>query len=184
MKTTIRGCALAVALWGSLQTGAFAQATSDKLNQMGLNARFHGNYPLAMQYFKMSAEMGNAKAESNLGYGYLSGLGIQQNSDQGFQWLQKAAAQGDPEGIYGVGYCYENGLGAATDIDKARENYQKAGQMGYKASETALKRLEDIPVGVPSPSAAPPAPGVAGDQTASATPSATAAKAKKTKKRR
>jgi len=177
MNITILGWVLAASLWGFLPTGIFAQSTSDKLNQMGIEARFHGNYPLAMQYFKMSAEKGNAKAQSNLGYGYLSGLGIQQDPDQAFRWFQKSADQGDAEGAYGKGFCYENGLGVASDTDKARENYQRASQLGYKGAGTALKRLEDIPVAVSSPSGAPSAPSVTGDQTA---PDTTPSKASKT----
>ena len=51
----------------------------------------------AVDYFKVSAELGNVAGQRWLGICYLEGIGIEQNRNEAIKWLNKATEQGDEE---------------------------------------------------------------------------------------
>ena len=166
MNRIIRTMAIMAGSLGFFPLGVSAQSYSDVWNQKGLNARYHGNYSLAYQCFKMSAEYGDEKGQYNLGYCYLTGLGVLQDEARAFQWFEKAADKGNIEATYNMGYCFENGLGVGTDSGKAKEYYQRAAQRGYSPAQAGLKRLEGLPAAPAdeSSTAAPPPVAASADQ--------------------
>ena len=108
-------------------------------------ARKMADYSGAYQYFKIAAEKGNARAQYDLGYCYLSGLGVKQDESEGAKWLQKSAAQGDPQAQYVLGSCYENGWGVEEVSAKAKGSYQNAAGQGFKGMKTGFTGTEYIP---------------------------------------
>ena len=52
-----------------------------------------------VNFIMRSAKHGFAGAQTILGSCYLLGVGVAQNTAEGFKWLRKAAEQGDPEAI-------------------------------------------------------------------------------------
>ncbi|GHT40295.1 hypothetical protein AGMMS49921_01440 [Endomicrobiia bacterium] len=52
------------------------------------------NYKEASNWFKKSAEQGNAKAQYNLGLMYDKGEGVKQDYKEAVDWYKKAALQG------------------------------------------------------------------------------------------
>ena len=47
-----------------------------------------------MEWYRKSAEQGNADAQNNLGCMYQNGLGVEQDDAKAMEWYQKAAEQG------------------------------------------------------------------------------------------
>ncbi len=71
----------------------------------------------AIQYFKVAAVNGHARAQSNLGVMYLE----IQNYDQAFFWFKESANQGNVLGQYNVAVMYSKGWGVPrNDLETAR----------------------------------------------------------------
>ena len=83
------------------------------LGMMYLNEK---DYKQAVEWFKKSANQGNAYAQFNLGVIYGNGFGVQKDFKQAAQWFKKAADQGNSEAQFNLGILYQNGYGV--DISK------------------------------------------------------------------
>lgn len=57
------------------------------------------NYKEASNWYRRSAEIGNARAQYNLGSMYVNGLGMPQNQIQAFLWWFMAAGQGEKQAL-------------------------------------------------------------------------------------
>lgn len=64
---------------------------------------------------KAKAENGDAEAQSNLGYCYLTGNGVAQDYAESAKWYGKAAEQNHAEAQYSLCSCYGNGQGVTRD---------------------------------------------------------------------
>lgn len=62
--------------------------------QDGEDAYFKGDYKTAFEKFKLLAEQGDAKAQSNLGEMYFTGQGAAQDYLQAHMWFNLAYANG------------------------------------------------------------------------------------------
>jgi hypothetical protein len=144
MKKTLVSLVLILSLFG-LVTAVFASEDSGVWLAKGKSKRNAGNYVEAFQCFKISAEAGEAEAEYDLGYCYLTGQGVDRDEAEAFKWFQKSADQGNPQGQFGVGYCYENGWGVNADVESAKAKYQLASKQGFAGAKAALDRLTAIP---------------------------------------
>ena len=51
------------------------------------------NYSEAVNWYRKSAEQGNALGQYNLGLAYYYGRGVSLNKQEAYQWLKKAADQ-------------------------------------------------------------------------------------------
>ena len=56
--------------------------------------------------YRKAAELGNAKAQFNLGSCYMAGTGVKQNLPKAIEWLRKAADQGVTKAYYPLGICH------------------------------------------------------------------------------
>lgn len=84
-----------------------------KAAEQGLaNAQFR----LGLAYL---SEIGEARAQVNLGRLTLGGVGFLQVYSAAFQWFQKAAAQGNRDGQYWTGVCHYVGFGTTIDFMQA-----------------------------------------------------------------
>jgi hypothetical protein len=140
---------------------AFAYDDTPNLLTKALNARRLKDYSTAFRYFKIAAEEGNAEAEYDLAYCYLSSQGVDENDFEAVKWLQKSADQGFAQAEYSLGNCYENGTGLDQNQAKAMEYYQKAAQQGFQGVKAGFKA--SVPAGSPDTTAnpVPAAPGAA-----------------------
>lgn len=66
------------------------------------------------EYWRGMAECGDAKAQSQLGWMYLKGLGVLKNESQAAVWYKKAAEQGNAIAQHNFGWMYANGHGWCT----------------------------------------------------------------------
>ena len=81
--------------------------------------------------YRRLAELGNVKAQRELGRCYLN----QVDRKEAVEWLTKAAEQGDGEAQFMLGHCYERGSGEAVKW------FTKAAEQG---NESAKKELEEL----------------------------------------
>ena len=70
ITTLFAGGVLALALFGAAMAGPLED---------GQAAVRHGDYATAMQYFRVLADQGNAAAQTNLGWIYANGHGLEQD---------------------------------------------------------------------------------------------------------
>ena len=83
-----------------------------RLLDLAYNHEQAGDATKAFKLYQQAAELGYAKAQSNLGYYYFRGLGgAEQSYEQAVRWFHAAACQGHPHALYRLGYCFEYNLG-------------------------------------------------------------------------
>ena len=95
------------------------------------------NLNIAIEFLTNAAEQGNAKAQYNLGYLYLTC----NEEIKGFEWVKKAVEQGLDDAQKDLGVCYYNGLGVDQDILEGVKWFIKAKDQGH---EDAMNILQSI----------------------------------------
>ena len=102
---------------------------------------------LKVKWFEIAANNGLGEAQSDLGYCYFDGDGVQKNYNKAFEWFQKAADNGIPMAQYFLGEFYyseelrRSGNTVPFDEAKAIEWYRKAADQGNR---DAFVRYEAI----------------------------------------
>jgi TPR repeat protein len=71
----------------------------------------------AYQYYKMSADQGNALAQNYVGWCYQNGIGVHPDKAEAFRYYKMSADQGNADAQNKIGWRYQNGDNI--DIDKA-----------------------------------------------------------------
>jgi TPR repeat protein len=87
---------------------------------------------------KAKAEAGDATAQSNLGFMYEKGQGVEQDFKEAVKWYQKAAEQGYAAAQHNLGSMYEKGQGVEQDFKEAVKWFQKAADQGYADAQHNL----------------------------------------------
>ena len=90
----------------------------------------------AAKWFRKAAEQNYAPAQSNLGYCYDNGRGVEKDAEEATKWYRKAAEQGHPEAQLNLGYCYANGQGVEEDIVEAYAWFSVAAKADRDAAES------------------------------------------------
>ena len=72
------------------------------------------------------AEKGNSDAQTDLGWRYIRGDGVERDETEAIKWLSKAAEQGHPSAQVLLSLCYSNGKGISKDPAKAQEWWYKS----------------------------------------------------------
>ena len=86
---------------------------------------------------KVSAEQGDADAQSTVGKMYDYGQGVSQDGEQALAWYLKAAAQGNIDAQFNLGVMHEN----KQDEAQAISWYLKAAEQGHLYSQVNLGSL-------------------------------------------
>jgi hypothetical protein len=84
------------------------------------------------------AELGNAKAQTLLGYLYRDGKGVRKDLAGAAKWFGRAALQGDAEAQDWFGYLYETGQGVPQDYREAARWYRMAAEQGNADAQKNL----------------------------------------------
>lgn len=87
------------------------------------------DYKKAFEYYKLTADKGDADAQENLAILYESGRGTNQNYKLAFKYFSLAAAQGKQNSIYNLGVFYFNGYGVKKNKNLAFKYYEIAAKM-------------------------------------------------------
>lgn len=84
----------------------------------------------AMKYYKMSADLGNAKAQATYGVALQNGKEITQDLELGFKYLEKSANQGDLNGMSNYALALYNGDGTEKNTVQGLKYLKKAADLG------------------------------------------------------
>jgi hypothetical protein len=133
---------------GVLTLALFGEAMAGPLED-GQAAFRHGDYAMAMQYFRVLADQGNAVAQNNLGAMYDQGLGVPRHYAQAIVWYRKAANQGDAAAQNNLGRMYVSGQGVPRDYAQAVVWLRKAAEQGNALGQVNLGTMYGHGHGVP-----------------------------------
>ena len=92
----------------------------------------------AADWFRRAAELGDAKAQYNLGMAYDKGQGVAQNYPQAAQWYRKSADQGLAQAQNNLGFLYKQGQGVPQDYGQAAAWFRKSADQGYAQAQYNL----------------------------------------------
>ena len=88
------------------------------------------NERLALSYYQLAADDGNADAMNKLGECAYYGIGREKNYDEAFTLFEQASDSGSSDALYNLGLCYENGTGIVKDARIAYSYFQLAADSG------------------------------------------------------
>lgn len=88
-------------------------------------------YKLAIKTYEIAAERGNADAQSNLGFMYEHGQGVDKNDQKAAKLYRQAAEQGDMVGQYNLGLSYFFGRGVPEDENQSVIWFTRSAEGGY-----------------------------------------------------
>jgi len=97
---------------------------------------------VAIKYYMIGAEGGDARAQMDLGSMYDKGWGVTQDDALAFKWYEAAAKQGMAEAQYNIATMYQDGVGVAKDDVKAYMYYLLATKYGFP--QFAARELEKL----------------------------------------
>jgi hypothetical protein len=97
----------------------------------------------ALSWYYKGADKGNSYAQSNIGFLYQHGLGIEQDYTQALAWYYKAAGQGNATAENQLGYMYEKAQGVAQDFIQALSWYRAGAAQGDPTAQGNLKALTE-----------------------------------------
>ena len=93
-------------------------------------AYYSGDFLTAIQRYTQAAEQGYAPAQNNLGFMYLSGMGLDQSYEKAFEYMNSAAEQGYAPAQSNLGYIYCFGLGTEPSYEEAYRYNSLAADQG------------------------------------------------------
>lgn len=100
-----------------------------KLAEYYYNREEDGDYDIAIEWYKKSAEQGNSQAQVKLGVFYSEGFGVPENYEKTLELYFKAANDGNTDALTRIADCYYNGEILGRDKDKAFKYYMKAAEL-------------------------------------------------------
>ena len=98
------------------------------------------NYAEAMRLFKMLAEQGDAKSQSDVGWMYHKGRGVQKDYAEAIRWYRMAAEQGDTDAQLYLGEMYGMGQGVQLDIVTAYMWFNLSYENGHRGAKRRAKK--------------------------------------------
>jgi TPR repeat protein len=93
-----------------------------------------GDYAAAVNGFELLAAEGILKAQTNLGYMYAEGLGVERNLAESAHWFRMAAEQGHVGAQATLGLYYYHGEGVEQDVVAAHAWFALAAAAGHPRS--------------------------------------------------
>jgi len=115
----------------------------------GIAAFNRRDYATALRLLRPLADGGNAVAQTELGFLYNNGWGVQQNPIDAMTWFRKAADQGIATAKGELGIMYGDGLGVTQNPAEALRWYRSAAVQGDAWWQTYLGDRYDYGFGVP-----------------------------------
>jgi TPR repeat protein len=83
--------------------------------QSGISAYNRDDYNTAARIFQPLAALGDARAQTYLGFMYANGRGVPQDYVTAAMWYSHAAEQGEPNAQFMLGLLYDKGHGVPRD---------------------------------------------------------------------
>ena len=92
----------------------------------------------ALYWFKLAANQGHVRAQTNLGLMYDKGYGVDQNYFEAEKWYLLAASQGSKNAQFNLGQMYRRGEGGKPNYVKAIYWYKLAAEQGDADAQSNL----------------------------------------------
>lgn len=105
---------------------ALASKDDGYFNQKGARHYTMSNYTEAVQYYHIAAALGNCDAISNLGYCYLYGRNMEQNTSLALAYFRIAASHGHIDALYKLGDICSRDTWVTKDVELSTYYYLKA----------------------------------------------------------
>ncbi len=123
--------------------------TRTQYSNLGMRAAsgYYDNEEFLQQYF-IAAQLGNAKAQNQIGYRYETGEGVEKNFAKAASWYQKSASQGYVYAQTNLGEPYHNGNGLPKDQKTAAKWYLRAANQGFARAQYLLAKAHETGAGV------------------------------------
>ncbi len=96
------------------------------------------SYAAALPLITRAANLGYAKAETQLGTMYQEGYGVAASNHAAAHWFAVAADQGNSTGLNNLGNLYLHGLGVKRDYAKARTLFEQAAALNNPTAQANL----------------------------------------------
>jgi TPR repeat protein len=96
----------------------------------GVDAYQRKDYKESVRLYQLSAELGNAEAQYNLGLMYYNGQGVQKDYKESVRLYQLSAELGNAEAQYNLGLMYYNGQGVQQDYKETFKWYRLSAKQG------------------------------------------------------
>ena len=136
---------------------AIQNGDSNYLCNKGIGFYYDQDFEVALEYYRLAAAMGNAKAIGNIGVCYMHGQGVPTEIDIALSYLRIAIDNRDIDAFYHLGKMYCDGDGVEKDrelgvyyyenaLAELIDNYTLQDQFMYPALFYALA-LEKLPGG-------------------------------------
>lgn len=106
------------------------------------------NLSLALKYWKMAADHGNALSQGKVGISYLNGDGLPKDEKLGLKYIEMAANAGEIYPQFLTGICYLNGVGCVKNRYNAGKYLRMAASNNYVDAQVALGKAmytQDVP---------------------------------------
>lgn len=115
----------------------------------GLAAYERGDFATTVKEWKPLAEQGNPTAQHHLGWLYLIGRGVPQDSDAAIRWIRNAAEQGDSDAQTNLGSLYLLGDTIPQNYSEALKWLHAAADQGHPFAQMKLGIMYEDGQGVP-----------------------------------
>ncbi len=96
---------------------------------------------VALKWYRMAAEQGDADAQTDLGIMYDNGFGVPQDYAAALKWYRKAAEQGYADAQHSLGDMYANSYGVTQDYVQAHMWFNLSAAQG---DETARENRDIV----------------------------------------
>lgn len=105
---------------------AIENKDSNYINNKGANLYKEETYDLSVEYYRLAAAMGNDQAIANLGYCYLYGRSIEQNTDLAIAYFKIASLKKNLDALYKLGDIYGSDKWGVKDTELSVYYYRFA----------------------------------------------------------
>jgi TPR repeat protein len=92
----------------------------------------------AISWYTKSAEQGNSKAQVNLGFMYLNGIGVEKDSGKAAKLFSAASEKDDAKAQYYFGQAYLHGDGIEKNENKSFVLFKKSAEQGHVDAQAQL----------------------------------------------
>jgi TPR repeat protein len=101
------------------------------------------DYARAAELLLPEAEMGDAVAQTYIGYMYRDGLGVPRDYEVAASWLNQAAQQGEPTAQFFLGLLFDKGFGVPQDWVQAEVWLNLAASRASDKERDYWRRVRD-----------------------------------------
>jgi hypothetical protein len=102
------------------------------------------DYAVALRWYRIAADQGNAAAQYNLASMYQDGKGVSMNYVEAVKWYRRAADQGLAGGQLLLGTMYENGIVVPKDVIRAYMWFNLAAAQSLQGAQEERDKIAQL----------------------------------------